>query len=82
MADSDRALERIVVELGFEVAKLAFGAPARQPPAFQRRHASGIVAAVLEALERVHQLRRDRLAAEDADNPAHSSEIPIFTRPG
>ena len=77
VTDSDRALERIAMELGFEVAKLALGATPRQPTVLQRRHAGGIVAAVFEALERIDQLHRDRLVAEDADNPAHSSEIPV-----
>ena len=64
-------LQRLAVQLGFEIAQLAFGAPARQLAAFQRRDAGGIVAAIFEPLERIDQLRRDRLAAENADNSAH-----------
>ncbi len=81
VADADRALERLALELGFEIAKLALGAAARQAAAFQRGHAGGVIAAIFEALERIDQLHRDRLAAEDADNSAHRSEIPISTRP-
>ena len=66
-------------QLGFEIAQLALGAAPRQPAALQRRHAGGIVAAVFKALERIDQLHRDRLAAEDADNSAHPVMIPCFS---
>ena len=59
-------------ELGLEIAQLALGAPARQPAAFQRGDAGGVIAAIFQALERIDQLRRDRLAAENADNSAHA----------
>ena len=54
-----------------EVAQLALGAPAVQPAALQRGDAGGIIAAVFEALQRVHDQRRDRRLAQDADDPAH-----------
>ena len=56
---------------GFEVFQLAFGAPPREHAVFERGDARGIVAAIFEALERIDQLRRSRLAADDSDNAAH-----------
>ena len=44
--------------------------------AFERRDAGGIIAAIFEPLERIDELHRDRLAPEDADNPAHERPSP------
>ena len=76
VADADRALERLARELAFEVAQLAFGAPAREVPAFERGDAGRVIAAVFEALERIDELHRHRLTAENADNPAHGAAAP------
>ena len=59
-------------ESRFEILELAFGAPARQHAVLQRGDARGIVAAIFEALERIDQLRRGRLVADDTDNAAHA----------
>ena len=40
-------------------------------PCFERGDAGGIIAAIFEALERIDELRRGRLAADDSDNAAH-----------
>src|SRR5690606_16207370 len=61
-----------VLQLDLEVAQLALRAPARQPAGFQRRHAGGIISAIFEALERVHELDRHRFATKDANDSAHS----------
>ena len=58
----------------FEVLQLAFGAAALEMVAFQRGDARGIVAAIFEPLERIHQLLRDRTAPENADNAAHADQ--------
>jgi hypothetical protein len=63
MADADRARERLACEPPLEIAQLAFGAPPRELPAFQRGDAGGIVASVLEPLERVDEQARDRLTS-------------------
>jgi hypothetical protein len=42
--------------------------------AFQRGNAGGIVAAIFEALERIHNLIRNRTAPENADNAAHADQ--------
>jgi hypothetical protein len=42
--------------------------------AFQRGNARGIIAAILQALERIHNLIRDRAAPENADNAAHADQ--------
>ena len=60
-----------------EVLELAFGAAARQRAALQRRDAGGIVAAVFEALERIDELARDRLTAENSNDPAQSGLYPL-----
>ena len=59
-------------QLGLQVFQLAFGAAAIEMVAFQRGDARGIIAAIFEALERIHQLLRDRSAPENADNAAHA----------
>ena len=40
-------------------------------PRFERGDAGGIVAAVFEPLERIDELARDRLTAENSDDAAH-----------
>src|SRR5258706_15315737 len=42
--------------------------------AFQRGDPRRIVAAIFKALERIHQLLRDRSAPENADNAAHTDQ--------
>src|SRR5258708_14691298 len=71
MADADHALERVLAQLGFEIAQLALRAAARQPALLQGGDAGGVVAAIFEALERIDQLLRHRLASENADDTAH-----------
>ena len=60
----------------FEIFQLAFGAAALEMVAFQRGDAGGIVAAIFQPLERIHQLLRDRTAPENADNAAHAVQYP------
>ena len=73
VTDTRLALERLLLKLADEVGELAFGAPARQPPRFQRRDAGGVVAAIGQILQRIDELHRDWLAPEYADDPAHAS---------
>ena len=67
--------ERLAAQPAFEIAQLAFGAPAREVAVLERGDAGGIVAAIFEALERIDELHRDRLAPENADNPAHDAAV-------
>src|SRR5947209_3009092 len=76
--DAGRALERLKRELVFEVAQLALGAPTRKVPGFQRGDARRVIAAVFEALERIDEMHRDRLAAKYADNSAHGAAVPLL----
>ena len=69
-------LERRVLQPRFKIFEFAFGAAAFEVVAFQRRNARGIIAAIFEALERVHQLLGDRSAPENADDAAHAVYIP------
>ena len=62
----------------FQILELALGAPPRQHAVLQRGDARGIIAAVFEALERIDQLRRSSLLADDSDNAAHAGRtIPL-----
>ena len=71
------AVERLAAQPRFEVAQLALGAAARQRAVLERGDAGRIIAAIFEALERIDQLARDRLTAENSDNPAHASDSPL-----
>jgi hypothetical protein len=74
-------LEGFAQQPGFEVLELAFRAPARELAAFKRRDARGIVGAILEALERIDELRRRRLLPDHSDNAAHLAEKTPHTPP-
>ena len=54
-----------------EVAQLALGAPALEAAVLQGGDAGRIVAAILQPLQRVDDLHRDRRPAQNADNSAH-----------
>ena len=60
-----------------QVLELAFGAPARQRAALQRRDAGGVVAAIFQALQRIDELARDRLTPENSNDPAQSGLYPL-----
>ena len=72
VADADGPQQRLAGETRFQILQLALGAPPRQHAVLERGDARGIIAAVFEALERIDQLRRGRLLADDTDNPAHA----------
>ena len=76
MADAGVAVERFGQQPLFQVLQFAFGAASRQMAAFQRGDARGIVAAIFQPFERIHQLLRDRSASENADNAAHAEKYP------
>ena len=69
-------LQRLAVQPRLEIAELALGAPARQRAVLERGDAGGIVAAIFEALERVDELPRHRLTAENSNNPAQGRLSP------
>ncbi len=71
MSDAGETVERLGFQARFKIAQLAFGAAAHNLIAFQRGDAGGIVAAIFQPLERIHDLLRDRSAPENADNAAH-----------
>jgi hypothetical protein len=66
--------ERFGLQSRFKVFEFAFGAAPLEMIAFQRGDPCGIVAAIFKALERIHQLLRDRSAPENADNAAHADQ--------
>ena len=65
------AVERLEAELLRQVAQLALGPAAGDRPPLQRGDARAVIAAIFEALERIHQPGSNRRAADDANNTAH-----------
>ena len=80
MADAAVACERLAGEALFEVLQLTFGTAAREVAAFQRRDARRVVAAILEALERLDDFLGDRFAPEYSDDPAHGKACPFVPK--
>jgi hypothetical protein len=74
VADAGMTGERFGFQSRFEVFQFAFGAAPREMVAFQRGDACGIVTAIFQPLERIHDLIRDRSASENADNAAHADQ--------
>jgi hypothetical protein len=82
MTDADRSGQRLAGQPVFQIPQLAFGATPRQHATLERGDACGIVAAVFEALERIDELGRSRLAADYSDNAAHPSVCSPQPLPG
>ena len=73
MPDADRTRERFAAQQGFEIAKLALGAPAHEVAILESGDAGGVVAAIFQPLEGFDEPLSNRLAPEDPDDAAHSS---------
>ena len=71
VADADGARDRRGFEQGLQIAELAFGAAALDPPVHQGRHARGVVAPVLETLQGLQQQGRNRGFSQNSDDTAH-----------
>jgi hypothetical protein len=80
VADAAVAADRVADEEVGERDQLAGGAAAVEMALVHGGDAGAVVAAVFEALQRLEDQRRDLVAAEDADDAAHLSELP-FARP-
>src|ERR1700761_6402502 len=76
MPDAAMACERISAQPHFQILELAFGTTAIEMIALERCDACGVVAAIFQALERIHQLLRDGSASQDADDTAHAGQYP------
>ena len=74
--DADASLQVLAGQARLQVLQLALGTATLEMTAFERRHAGGIIAAILEPLERVEKVPGDRLAPQDPDDPAHSAFVP------
>ena len=72
VGNADRAGKRLFAQPDLQIDELAFGAPALQLAANDGGDTGGIIAAVLQALQRIDQSFRYRLVANDAYNTAHS----------
>jgi hypothetical protein len=68
--------ERFDLQPLFQIFQFALGAASLQVIPFQRGDTGGIIAAIFEPLERIHQQLRDGAASENADNAAHAVEYP------
>ena len=77
VADAGVAADRVADEEVGEGDELADRAPALEPPLVEGGDAGAVVAAVLEALQRLEDQRRDLVAAEDGDDAAH--QAPAFS---
>ncbi len=77
VSDAHRTGERLTGEALLQVLELALRAPARQRASLQCRHACGIVAAILQALERIDELSRDGFTPENSNDPAQSGLYPL-----
>src|SRR5205807_2717239 len=73
MADADRARQRLAPKTRLEVHELAFGAPALDMAVDQGGDAGRVVAAILQAPQRLDQQGSDWCLADDSDNAAHVS---------
>ncbi len=76
VTDAGRALQRLGLQPPLQILQLALGTAALDMLAFERGDAGGIVAAIFKTFERIHQLLCNRLAPENADNPAHADQYP------
>jgi len=76
VTDAGGAIQRLGLKPLLQILQLALGATALEMLAFERGDARGIVAAIFETFERIHQLLCNRLAPENADNPAHADQYP------
>ena len=77
MADADSAGERFFFEPRGQSLQLALGAAARKLAMIEGGDAGRVIAAILEALERIDQLARDRPFPQNSDDPAHPSGWPL-----
>ncbi len=71
MSDAGVAVERLLQEPAFQVAQLAFGTAPLQVAVLDRGDAGGIVAAVFQPPQRIHEVRCNRLLPDDSDDAAH-----------
>src|ERR1700681_3293493 len=78
VSDAGMTGERFGFQPRFKIFEFALGAAAFEMVALERRNACGIITAILKALERIHQLLRNRTAPKNADNAAHAGQyLPI-----
>ncbi len=63
--------QRLGQQPAFQIPELAFGAAALEMAVLDRGDAGAIVAAILETSERVHEIGRDGLRAQNANDATH-----------
>ncbi len=80
VTDADIAGERLLRQALFQRCELALGAPAAERAMIQSGDTGGVIAPVLEALERLDQMAGNRLASNNSDDPAHPFGWPLFLR--
>ncbi len=71
MTDSRVPRQRLRQQAAFEVSELAFGAAAIEMAVLDGGDAGAIIAAILEASQRIHEIGRDGLRAQNANDATH-----------
>src|SRR5205807_806103 len=74
------AVERSPRQAVLQVPQLALGATALEMPILKRGDAGGIVAAIFQPPQRIHQQRRHRRGSEYADYSAHLPKTNLLLR--
>src|SRR5262245_66043054 len=77
VANTDRAAEWLAIETILKRAQLAFGTSATERAFLKRGDTGRVVAAILETLECVDQLARNRLVPKNSDDPRPPSGRPL-----
>src|SRR5712671_2040845 len=78
MTDAGESRQRLVVEQFHELVELARAAAAIDATAVQRSDARGIIAAIFQTLERIHDQGRHVARSGNADDATHDSTVPVL----
>src|SRR5690606_5165141 len=86
MADACMPFQRLLLEPVFKKAQLARRAAAMKLAVFKSGDTRRVIAPIFEPLQRIHDLRRNRLLSQNSDDPAHKVRLssrgqPIETGP-
>ena len=76
VTDTAMTLQRLALQSRFQILQLAFGAAPLQPSALERGDACGVIAAILQPLERIDELLSNRSLPQNSDNSAHAVCVP------
>ncbi len=81
MTDARVTVQRLSNEAAFQIAQLSFGAPAPQLAVFDSRNAGAVIAAVLQAAQRIDKIECDGLVPDYSNDATHALKlIFVFAR--